>query len=248
MTKIKRSGGLVVLWSCCYNPKVMIILRFLRRIYVEFAALLLWLLSLLINKTIKLEVYGEEIVDKIHKGGKALIFAFWHNASHPFFYYYRDKKAYIIPVNKIPGEVLATFARKYNFFTEPLNIDGTPAERTETVIRIIRKLKMGHDVSIAVDGPPDEKLYDVKPGIFYLASKSGVPIIPAGMYAKRGLTLWWRWDKYIIPLPFTKVVIVVDKPLHISKKISAEEIQKKRQEVKKKIDVMTEKAKEICLS
>lgn len=225
----------------------MIILKFLRKIYIEIAAFFLWLLSLLINKTIKLEVYGEETINKIHKQGKAVIFAFWHNASHPFFYYYRNKNAFIIPVNKIPGEVLASFARKYNYLTETLNLDGTPAERTETVIKLIRNLKKGHDVPLAIDGPPDEKLYDVKPGVFYIAGKSGTPIIPAGMYAKRGLTMWWRWDKYIIPLPFTKVVLVVGKPFHIAKKINAEEIKKKCQELGEEIHATTKKAREICL-
>ena len=238
------------MWSCGLAdiiPKVMIALSFITKIYVETAAFFLWLLSLLVNKTIKLEVYGDEVIDKIHKEGKPVIFAFWHNASHPFFYYYRDRKAYIIPVNKIPGQVLASFARKYNYLTEPLNIDGTPAERTETVIKLIRNLKKGHDVPLAVDGPPDEKLYDVKPGIFYIASKSGAAIVPAGMYAKRGLTMWWRWDKYIIPLPFTKVVIVVDKPAFLPKKINGEDVKKRCRELGEEIHAMTKKAREICL-
>jgi len=225
----------------------MIILKFLRRIYVEFAAFFLWLLSIIINKTIKREVYGEENIENVHKSGKNVIFCFWHNASHPCFYYYRNKKLCIIPINRIYGEVLARFAQKYKISSELLNIDGTPAERTETVIKLLKRLKSGYDIGIAVDGPPNEKLYDVKAGPLYIASKSRMPILPAGMYAKRGFTMWWRWDKYIIPLPFTKVVINLGKPIHIPKKLNAKDAEKQCKELGEKIHALTREAKEICL-
>jgi lysophospholipid acyltransferase (LPLAT)-like uncharacterized protein len=224
----------------------MILLDLLRKIYVEFAAFWMWVLSMLVNKTVKLEVHGRQHIDRLKKEGKSIIFCFWHNASHPLMYYYRNTETCMLPVNKIPGEVLGAFGRKLGYISFPLKIDGTPAERTETVIKLIKNIKNGHDLAIAVDGPPDEKLYDVKPGAPYMAAKTGMPIIPAGMWAKKAFIMWWRWDKYIIPLPFTRVTIVIGEPIHIERDISKKEVMDgHRKKITEEIHAATDKAREI---
>ncbi|MCX5726199.1 MAG: DUF374 domain-containing protein [Candidatus Saganbacteria bacterium] len=216
-------------------------------IYSSMAGFLLWLLSMTINSTIKIIGANEEELIKIDNRGENFLLACWHQASFPCFYYYRNRKICVLPVDNLSGEVLARFLKRYGYKVVRIPAAGSPAARTESVLKILKNIGKGYDVGIAVDGPPNESLYKAKPGVLYLAQKSGNPVVPVGMYAKHYITLPWRWDKYIVPLPFTKVIIYFGDPFTVPKDIAVLKLKGKCKELEKKIFEATEKAKKICL-
>jgi lysophospholipid acyltransferase (LPLAT)-like uncharacterized protein len=61
------------------------------------------------------------------------------------------------------------------------------------------------------DGPRGPRR-EIKFGVAYVAAKSGLPVVSMGIACENG----WRapsWDKLQVPLPFTKVQIVVTAPI-----------------------------------
>ncbi len=76
---------------------------------------------------------------------------------------------------------------------------------TEALRDIVRILRQGYDVGITPDGPRGP-CYSVQKGALIAAKSTGVPITLLAMNPTR----YWRlksWDRFYIPVPFTRVEI-----------------------------------------
>lgn len=217
--------------------------KIIRESYVEAMSFLLWLLSISINKTIRFKVIGEEHINDNHKEGENVVFAFWHQATFPLFYHFRDRNIFVAPLDNTRGEILARFARRYKHQILRTPAKGDSFARARGVLRALKTLKNGHDGAIAVDGPPNESIFKVKPGILFLAKKMGRAVVPIGVHARRKIILRKRWDKYFIPFPFSRVTIVIDKPFKIPEGINALELKNESEKLGKTLHKITHKAK-----
>jgi len=214
-------------------------------VYVPAASAFFRASCLTINRTLKFSVVGEENIRKVHKKGEQAIFAFWHQSTFTMFNYYKGKKIAMIPVDNYLGSILTRFAKSFGFRTIRYPQSGTPAEKIEALAKLIKAIKEGWDCGVAVDGPPDEQLYKAKPGIFFIASRTGYPILPAAIYYERAVTMGFRWDKYLIPLPFSRATLVIGEPIYVAEKYEGEKLCR---ELEKKLFTLTDKAKDACLS
>ena len=79
---------------------------------------------------------------------------------------------------------------------------GATAQRT-----LIRWLQSGADAVFAVDGPrgPYRR---AKPGALQAAREGAAALVPIGCHAERAVRLG-AWDRFEIPLPFSRVRIVI---------------------------------------
>jgi lysophospholipid acyltransferase (LPLAT)-like uncharacterized protein len=173
---------------------------------INLRAFLLYTAMLAVCRTLRFDIKGKEIVDAAKASGKNVLFAVWHRATFVMFYLYRNQNAVVITSPEPRGLVLGKVAEWMGYIniTTPFSSDRFDAARG--LARMIKTIREGHDAVIAVDGPKGP-LYEVKPGADYLANKAGVPIILVGVKAPWRIELGWRWDRYFIPLPFSKVSV-----------------------------------------
>jgi lysophospholipid acyltransferase (LPLAT)-like uncharacterized protein len=73
---------------------------------------------------------------------------------------------------------------------------------------LVRGLRRGETVALAVDGPRGPR-HVAKPGVLAAARAARTPLHPVASASRRALTLSRAWDGFEIPLPFTKVAVVV---------------------------------------
>ena len=68
-------------------------------------------------------------------------------------------------------------------------------------------------MALTPDGPrgPAER---VKPGVVYLASRTGCPVVPVATASRRTWVLG-SWDRFRIPQPFTRVVVAYGDPIAV---------------------------------
>ncbi|MFA4904663.1 MAG: DUF374 domain-containing protein [Desulfobaccales bacterium] len=144
--------------------------------------------------------------------GKNCLFAVWHRETFVMFFLYRRRRAAILVSSEARGRILGQCARWLGYETIPTPTGDDKLAAARSAARLIKLLKSGHDAVIAVDGPIGPS-HEVKPGVHYIAEKAGVSIVPIGVVAPFKLTLFWRWDKYFVPLPFSPVKIQVGKPV-----------------------------------
>jgi hypothetical protein len=90
-------------------------------------------------------------------------------------------------------------------------LDASLGKQSVGIINFIKKIKEGSPALIAPDGPQGP-IYRAKPGAAYIASKTGSVIIPIGIGFSRKI-LGPNWDDFALPLPFSKVVVVVGEPM-----------------------------------
>jgi lysophospholipid acyltransferase (LPLAT)-like uncharacterized protein len=82
------------------------------------------------------------------------------------------------------------------------------------------------DVVITPDGPRGPA-YELGPGIIFLAQKTGAAVLPINME----YSSCWRvksWDRFIIPRPFSKVRLIIDRPERIRSTASDAEFEAER--------------------
>jgi len=181
-------------------------------LWINLNAYLLYSLIMVVCKTLRLDIHGQEIVDAIKAKKGNILFAVWHQATFVMLYLYRDQGACVVTTPERRGLVLGKVAEKLGYINITMPIDGEKLDAARGFARMLKNVRKGHDAVIAVDGPKGPS-FEVKPGAAYLAGKAGIPIVPIGVQAPFKLTLFWRWDKYFIPLPFSKVKVVAGEQL-----------------------------------
>jgi lysophospholipid acyltransferase (LPLAT)-like uncharacterized protein len=82
------------------------------------------------------------------------------------------------------------------------------------------------DVVITPDGPRGP-VYELGPGIIFLAQKTGVAVLPINME----YSSCWRiksWDRFIVPRPFAKVRLIIGAPHRVGCTNTPEEFEAER--------------------
>lgn len=117
------------------------------------------------------------------------------------------------------GEIQAGVLKDFDFIA----VRGSTSKRAErALIETIRYARKGHFVAFTVDGPKGP-IYKVKSGLLLVSQKVGIRLIPISAIAKNSLTFSKSWDKFKIPLPFSKTVAVYGNPVRIEKEDNLEQ-------------------------
>lgn len=152
------------------------------------------------------------------------IVALWHNRifvpCHIYRYVLKGKvcMSMLTSASK-DGALLATVAHDYGMRA----VRGSSRRRGAVgFMDMVRELKQGFSMCITPDGPKGP-LYKCHPGVVKLASMSGVPIIPVRIHYTRCRRLS-TWDRFIIPMPFSRVELEAMEPLHVPPNLSDEQL------------------------
>jgi lysophospholipid acyltransferase (LPLAT)-like uncharacterized protein len=80
------------------------------------------------------------------------------------------------------------------------------------MIALIKALREGHTIVLAVDGPQGPRGV-CKPGIIRIVQKTQVPLFPVGVAVSHRYVFKNTWNQVYLPLPFSRQVIYVAPPL-----------------------------------
>lgn len=109
------------------------------------------------------------------------------------------------------------------------------------LLALIKAVRDGHAVVLAVDGPQGPRGI-CKPGIVRVVQKSGVPLFPVGVAGSNRFVFKKSWNQAYLPLPFSRQVVWIDKPLYFPKKTEASKIPEYCRRVEKAIGEAQKKA------
>ena len=90
-------------------------------------------------------------------------------------------------------------------------------------------LKRGISIVTAADGPLGPK-FQFKMGVVLMAKLGDAPIIPITCSCSKA---WYlnRWDHFMIPKPFTKIVVMIGGPYDIPKTSNMSELEEHRNNI-----------------
>ena len=109
------------------------------------------------------------------------------------------------------------------------------------LMALIKAVREGHMVVLAVDGPQGPRGV-CKPGIVRLVQKTGVPLFPVGVATARRFVFKNTWNQVYLPLPFSRQIILVDKPISFPEETGPEEMDRYCRQVEQGLRAAHEKA------
>lgn len=180
-----------------------------KRKYRIYGNMLYFLLKFIL-KTLKLEVKRSEKIDL----NSNYVYGFWHNKliiTSVCLDYYKKKAGLASPSND--GELIAVTLEKFGF---QVIRGSSDKEAVRSLIKLAKLVKNGYSAGTPVDGPKGP-IYKVKPGMLFLAQKSGKKMIPVGGAFSNCWTFEKAWDKFQFPKPFSKMVCIEGEPIEIPK-------------------------------
>lgn len=154
---------------------------------------------------------------------KPLIFALWHGSCLPIVCGWRGRGVCVVTSLSTDGQILDRILHGLGFTTAR---GSSSRGGTRALLDLTHIVRSGTDAAITVDGPRGPA-QQAKPGIILLAKMTGRPIIPIASCSKR----FWRfqsWDRFRLPLPFSKTAIAGGDPIYIPADATHEEMEAHR--------------------
>lgn len=185
----------------------------------NFVSYLAWLIIQTISRTVKIKKVNFAKVEELFKQKKNVIYTFFHGEQFLLIFVHRNENVVIMSSLSRDGELQSKILSKFGF---DIVRGSTKKGFVSSTKSILEKLSLGQNVAFAVDGPKGP-VYKVKPGAVFLAQKTQFAIIPTRVRIKNKIQLN-NWDKYIIPLPFTKAEILYGEPFFVKETESIKDV------------------------
>jgi 1-acyl-sn-glycerol-3-phosphate acyltransferase len=133
-----------------------------------------------------------------------------------------DPNRYVLVVPDDPrGAVLSVWARRLGAASAfPISMEADSMVAARRLLALIRQMKQGKNLLLNPDGP-DGPSHEPKGGVVFIARKAGALIVPAAAFTATGFRIP-RWDRYVVPLPFSRITVVLEEPLEVSPKADLE--------------------------
>lgn len=190
---------------------------------------LLWLVGL----TWRYEVIAPEDVTPLieGRGAGSQIFCFWHQCVLPCAHHFRRTGAVILISRSFDGELITRILQLFGF--DAVRGSSSRAGR-EGLLGLKQFLENGKPAIFTADGPRGP-IYQTKMGPIKLAQLTGAPI---GAFHLEPEKAWVMnsWDHFLVPMPFTKIVVSWGPWTHVPTDLPAGQFESKREELNAAIE------------
>jgi len=209
-------------------------IKTLSRIAIRYGLIpaLHWVVSLYLRLVRISWVEEERLRVHLEAGGRAIA-ALWHQRIFPLINYARRFSAFAPAVmisRSRDGDIIADVVRRLNF--RPVRGSSSRGGR-EALASLVGDLAE-HPLAVhAVDGPQGPRGV-VKAGLISMAKLSGAPIFPVYVSVDRAWVLK-SWDRFIIPKPFSRVVIRWDGPIPVPPDLNETAFEALRREIERRM-------------
>jgi lysophospholipid acyltransferase (LPLAT)-like uncharacterized protein len=199
-----------------------------QRIVLAMVPRTVWALLWIVGFTWRFEVIAEDGVAPVLPGQQApaQIFCFWHQCVLSCALYFRWTHAVILISRSFDGELITRILRLFGF--DAVRGSSSRAGR-EGLLGLKRVIDREQPAIFTADGPRGP-IYQTKMGPIKLAQITEAPI---GVFHLQPERAWVMnsWDRFVVPKPFTRIVVSWAKSVAVPSNVAAEEFEPKRQEL-----------------
>ena len=175
--------------------------------------------------------YDEPAVDPevARRLGKRYIYAFFHEVMLFPAYYWNWPEMHILISDHRDGEMITQVVKRLGFGV----VRGST---TRGGARALREMTMRIDqgnLCVTPDGPRGPRRH-VHQGLAYLASRTGLPVVGAGMAFQDP----WRaksWDRFCVPRPYSKAACVTPAPVFVPPDADRDTLEDCRAEIERRM-------------
>ena len=117
-------------------------------------------------------------------------------------------------------------------------VRGSSSRRgPQALLELTSWAERGYDLAITPDGPRGPG-YAVQEGVVLLAQITGLPVVPASYHLSRKIRLK-SWDRFQVPLPFTRCEMVFGKTVRVPRGASDAEREALRKQLEEELRAIT---------
>jgi lysophospholipid acyltransferase (LPLAT)-like uncharacterized protein len=209
-------------------------------LYARVFPRLLWVLVHVIHNTLKITSVNEEPIRGWTGLNRRLVYVFWHGRSFFLIKYMSRRNITIIASPSRDGRLLADILRMFHYGVIPGSSDKSPIR---AVIQSVQTMRGGGDMAIAVDGPTGPRCR-MKPGALFMAKKMNAPVV-VGTNSCSPAWTFKSWDRFILPRPFGRGVMVFSDLIWLSPDTDDETVRKETAMIEAELNRLTKAADEI---
>jgi len=150
------------------------------------------------------------------------IYAMWHEYLLLPIFLYPRRDVHVLISRHADGQLIADVCRHLHI---PVVCGSTTRGGAEALRGLLRAGRADH-LAVTPDGPRGPR-QRVKPGLLYLAARTGLPIVPVGF----GLERPWRmhsWDRMALPRPWSRAACVTGTPIVVPGHCDKEQLEEYR--------------------
>ena len=197
--------------------------------YLLYGVVYLWC------ATLRMKNLNSEAENQIKSLTGPYILTLWHGRIFYLFYFLRNRPDYFLLISpSADGDLLAKLARLMGYSV----IRGSTFKKAVPAARsLIRVLRDGQRIIIIADGSRGPRCV-AQSGSVQLAGITRLPLFPMTFSAKKKVALN-TWDKFILPLPFTRCSINFGSPIYLTSRTSEELVEEKRLELEKQLNQLS---------
>ncbi|PHR62810.1 MAG: hypothetical protein COA47_01760 [Robiginitomaculum sp.] len=204
----------------------------------------------LIRASTRWDVRGQDVIEPIWQSQKGLIGTLWHGRvmmALPAWPMDRQTPAFLI--SRSPdGAFIARATQKLGALVmrgSAKNMRKSKEKGGSAAFRqMIRHVETGGCMAITPDGPRGPQRMATM-GAIRLARLTGAPIVCLGVATRRCKT-FDSWDRFHLPLPFGRGVIVWKGPIQVPQNADEAMLEDKRQQLQTLLNAATDEADRAC--
>ena len=188
-----------------------------------------WVIRL-IGPTLRVCISGEEGAQET-LDQRPLVASFWHSCLIPATYICRNLGVRVMSSNSYDGEYMGRIIHRFGYVA----VKGSSSRNAvRALLGLRRSLEDGWTVAFTLDGPRGPR-HQVKPGPVALGRSSGIPLTMFHAAVDKAWVLK-TWDRLMIPLPFSRVLVRFGKLIHVPHEASEEEVERYTAELQASLD------------
>jgi lysophospholipid acyltransferase (LPLAT)-like uncharacterized protein len=187
-----------------------------------------WFMVSLIAKTMRIDTLAPE-------GYRFLddtdcIYVLWHGRLFFPMVCFRNRGIIVLVSEHRDGEIITRALESAGYDTVR---GSTTRGGARALAGMVRLAKQGRLTAYTPDGPKGPR-WQFQPGAIFAAAKTGKPIVPLGGSAGRA-HYFRSWDRFQLPMPFSRGVFVVGEPYHVPAELADEDIESHRKEIERRL-------------
>lgn len=186
--------------------------------------------------TCRVQIKGRDAHERFIEGGEKAVGGTWHRGAIFMVWYFRRIHPMLLFSRSRDGELIAGFAEKLGH----IPIRGSTSRGGREAMREMLKFmeRSGRrQAATVLDGPKGPR-FVAKKGMLFLAKHAGVPLQPLMISAHPAITFKSTWDRTILPLPFSRVIVSYRKGWQIPQDMNSAGLEALRLEVENTLNDM----------
>ena len=192
----------------------------------------------------RFRVEGEEPVRRLVAEGHPLILTCWHESVFVMAWY-------TLRLTRMGANVtyLVSPSRDGDLVVRVLRVIGAKVVRgsaTRSGVKALhglyRAIRRENGSPLMLSDGPQGPVHHCKPGSILLGRLSGASILPIGCWPRRAVRLK-TWDRLYVPLPMTRVNVVLGQPYTVGSELDGDDIERERQALEARLVELTDQAR-----